>query len=86
MTLEEAQAILRNHERGLFGEPDARVQRLIGEANRVVQRAEMWGSPRGHKQRRRWAIFAIAFGVWVIVTAVALIVPLIIAAYSVPAK
>jgi len=78
MTLAEAQAIEEREQRGELDLSDPEIAAMVGEAHQRVQRDLMWGGEPGQTERRRtwWVVLAIL--AFAIVTAAALIIPLLL--------
>lgn len=52
MTVDEAEAIVRQAEEGRLAVDDPDVRRVVGQANRVLVRAGTWGADRSPRSRR----------------------------------
>jgi len=71
LSLEEATAIAEHAREGRLDLDDPEIRRLVGEANRMLVRTQMWGetppTPRRRWKRRGLAIGAAAIvAIWVI--------------------
>jgi hypothetical protein len=78
LTVDEATAIAEHAENGRLDTDDPEVRRLVGEANRVLVRAGVWGVPEGPRQRRRRRVLAIGASVLVLSWIAGLFLPLLI--------
>ncbi len=78
MTLAEAQAIEEREQRGELDLTDPEIAAMVGEAHQRVQRDLMWGGEPGDPGRRRTWFVVLAILLFAIVTAAALIIPLLI--------
>ncbi|OIH93828.1 hypothetical protein [Curtobacterium sp. MCBA15_001] len=71
LSLDEARAIAEHAREGRLELDDPEIRRLVGEANRMLVRTQMWGETPP-TPRRRWKRRMLAFGaagivlVWVI--------------------
>lgn len=78
LTVDEAAAIADHARAGRLDQSDPEIRRLVGEANRMLVRAQVWGdaeSPRRRRKRRWLAAGAVALvTVWV----AGLLVPLLV--------
>lgn len=71
LSLDEAAAIAEHAREGRLDMDDPQIRQLVGEANRVMVRTQMWGeqpaTPRRRWKRRGLAIGAAAIvAIWVI--------------------
>ncbi|ROP65895.1 hypothetical protein EDF24_3062 [Curtobacterium sp. PhB130] len=71
LSLEEATAIAEHAREGRLQLDDPEIRKLVGEANRILVRTQMWGetppTPRRRWKRRMLAVGAAALvAVWVI--------------------
>jgi hypothetical protein len=78
MTLAEAQAIEQREQRGELDITDPEIAAMVGEAHQRIQRDLMWGGEPGEPGRRRTWLVVLAILAFAIVTAAALIIPLMI--------
>ena len=78
MTLAEAQAIEERERRGELDMTDPDIAATVGEAHQRIQRDLMWGGGPGEPGRRRTWFVVVAILAFAIVTAAALIIPLMI--------
>ncbi len=78
MTLAEAQAIEEREQRGELDSTDPEIAALLGEAHQRIQRDLMWGGEPGDANRRRTWIVVLTIAIFTIVTATALLVPLLL--------
>jgi hypothetical protein len=78
MTLAEAQAIEERERRGELDLSDPEIAATVGEAHQRIQRDLMWGGGPGEPGRRRTWLVVLAIIAFAIVTAAALIIPLMI--------
>ena len=78
MTLAEAEAIEERERRGELDATDPEIAALLGEAHQRVQRDLMWGGEPGDAGRRRTWLVALTILLFALVTAAALIIPLMI--------
>ena len=78
MTLAEAQAIEEREQRGELDITDPEIAAMVGQAHQRIQRDLMWGGERGEPGRRRTWLVVLAIVVFAIVTAVALLIPLML--------
>jgi hypothetical protein len=78
LTVDEATAIAEHAENGDLDMEDAEVRRLVGEANRLLVRAGVWGIAESPKQRRRRRLLAIGASVLVLSWLAGLFLPLLI--------
>jgi hypothetical protein len=77
MPLEEAERIATNAAEGLLDTSDPDVARIVGQANRVVIRSQMWGSTPD-LPTRRWRRLTVVGGVlFVLVWVGGLLLPLL---------
>jgi hypothetical protein len=63
MTVEEAERIVDQAARGRLDVTDRSIARAVGEANRVLVRAETWGRDREERRRTRGAVLLVLAGV-----------------------
>jgi hypothetical protein len=78
MTLAEAEAIVEQDSRGQLDTSDPHIAATLGEAHRRIQRDLMWGGEPGEASRRRtWGVVAV-IGLFAIVTAAALLIPVML--------
>jgi hypothetical protein len=78
LTVDEATAIAEHAENGDLDMEDAEVRRLVGEANRLLVRAGVWGIAESPKQRHRRRLLAIGASVLVLSWLAGLFLPLLI--------
>lgn len=78
LTVDEATAIAEHAEHGRLDTEDPEVRRLVGEANRVLVRAGVWGVAESPRQRRRRRVLAIGASVLVVSWLAGLFLPLLI--------
>ena len=78
MTLAEAQAIEEQELRGELDLSDPEIAAMVGEAHQRVQRDLMWGGEPGGAARRRTWIVVLAIALFVVITAGALLIPLML--------
>ncbi|NII41472.1 hypothetical protein E9228_002119 [Curtobacterium flaccumfaciens] len=78
LTVDEATAIAEHAENGDLDMEDPEVRRLVGEANRLLVRAGVWGIAESPKQRRRRRLLAIGASVLVLSWLAGLFLPLLI--------
>jgi hypothetical protein len=62
MTLEEAQRIADQAAQGRLDLGDPSIARAVGEANRVLVRAETWGRDRQERRRTAGVVVLVAAG------------------------
>ncbi|MFC0681220.1 hypothetical protein ACFFGH_25605 [Lysobacter korlensis] len=78
MTLAEAQAIEEREGRGELDLSDPEIAAMVGQAHQRIQRDLMWGGGPGEPGRRRTWFVVLAILVFALVTAAALLIPLMI--------
>ncbi len=78
MTLAEAQAIEERELRGELDLTDPEIAAMVGDAHQRIQRDLMWGGEPGQAGRRRTWLVVLAILAFAIVTAAALIIPLML--------
>jgi hypothetical protein len=78
MTLAEAQAIEEREQRGELDVTDPEIAAMVAEAHQRIQRDMMWGGEPGEPGRRRTWFVVMAILAFAIVTAAALIIPLML--------
>jgi hypothetical protein len=78
MTLAEAEAIEARERRGELDITDPEIAAMVGQAHQRIQRDLMWGGEPGQPGRRRTWLVVLAILVFAIVTAVALLIPLML--------
>jgi hypothetical protein len=78
LTVDEATAIAEHAENGDLDMEDPEVRRLVGEANRLLVRAGVWGIAESPKQRRRRRLLAIGASVLVLSWLAGLFLPLLV--------
>jgi uncharacterized protein involved in type VI secretion and phage assembly len=78
MTLAEAEAIEERERRGELDVTDPEIAAVVGEAHQRIQRDLMWGGEPGDKDRRRTWFVVLTFALSALVTAAALLIPLLL--------
>ena len=78
MTLAEAQAIEERERRGELDLSDPEIAEMVGRAHQRVQRDLMWGGEPGDVARRRTWVVVILFAFFALITAAALVIPLML--------
>ncbi|MBM7473885.1 hypothetical protein [Curtobacterium herbarum] len=78
LTVDEATAITEHAENGNLDMEDPEVRRLVGEANRLLVRAGVWGIAEGPRQRRRRRLLAVGASVLVLSWLAGLFLPLLV--------
>jgi len=78
LTVDEATAIAEHAENGHLDMEDPDVRRLVGEANRLLVRAGVWGVAESPRQRRRRRFLAIGAAVLVLSWLAGLFLPLLV--------
>ena len=78
LTVDEATAIAEHAENGHLDMEDPDVRRLVGEANRLLVRAGVWGVAESPRQRRRRRLLAIGASVLVLSWLAGLFLPLLV--------
>jgi hypothetical protein len=63
MTVEEAERITDQANRGRLDVTDPSIARAVGEANRVLVRAETWGRDPEERRRTRGVVVLVAGGI-----------------------
>jgi len=63
MTLEEAERIAAQAEQGRLDVSDPSIARAVGEANRVLVRADTWGHDRAERRRTVGVVLLVLAGV-----------------------
>ena len=82
MTLAEAQAIEEREQRGELDLSDPEIAAMVGQAHQRIQRDLMWGGEPGQAGRRRTWMVVVAILLFAIITAAALIIPLMLSVAS----
>jgi hypothetical protein len=59
MTVQEAERIAAQAEQGRLDTTDPSISRAVGEANRVLVRAETWGRDRAERRRTAGVVVAV---------------------------
>jgi hypothetical protein len=72
MTLEEAQRIADQAARGRLDVGDPSIARTVGEANRVLVRAETWGRDAEERRRTRGVVLMVLAGITLFVVGLTL--------------
>jgi hypothetical protein len=78
MTLAEAKAIEEREQRGELDLSDPEIAAMVGQAHQRIQRDLMWGGEPGQPGRRRTWMVVLAIFLFAVVTAIALIIPLML--------
>ena len=78
LTVDEATAIAEHAENGDLDMEDPEVRRLVGEANRLLVRAGVWGIAESPKQRSRRRLLAVGASVLVLSWLAGLFLPLLV--------
>lgn len=63
MTVEEAERIADQANRGRLDVTDPSIARTVGDAHRVLVRAETWGRDRAERRRTRGVVLLVAGGI-----------------------
>jgi hypothetical protein len=63
MTVAEAERIADQAARGRLDVSDPSIARAVGEANRVLVRAETWGRDREERRRTRGVVLLVLAGI-----------------------
>ena len=63
MTVEEAERITDQAGRGRLDLTDPSIARAVGDANRVLVRAETWGRDREERRRTRAVVVVVLAGI-----------------------